>query len=357
VPLGFFSFTGLKPGIYTLGEVEPTGQEAYWYITTPLGQLQIPIVRPTVPGFKIYQDIGNMRYARVWGYKFLDEHSGTEGCPIYPDGVFDPVNEGGLPNWEIHWKLVGGVETEPPAITSVDDDQASGDQTGLYEILLLPGDYEIWESEDFLETWEATTPWKVWMTIPAHPWGPVIEKRLDFGNTHPLSDPKVPFLLQAGWNLWSSPVSVPGLTAAGLLEAIGPAGLLVTGLDEGSATYYSYMGDWAPDYDFPIVAGDGYYVYVTERVHFTLTGDLIESSQVELKAGWNIVGYNRLTTTKASALLGLVSGCNALLITALDGEEARYFSYMGGWDPAYDFSVSAGQAFFIWVDSPGVLVY
>ena len=358
IPLGYFVFTDLKPGTYTLGEVEPLGQEDYWYITTPQGQLQITISKPTVPGLKIHQDIGNMRLAKVWGYKFLDEYGGTQEDPVYPDGVFDQNNEGGLPSWPIHWKLVGGIEVDPsPVLTEVDDDQTGGDETGLYEIWLVPGDYEVWEDEEFLNTWEATTPWKVWITIPAHPWGTPVIKRIDFGNTHPLSDPKVPFVLQPGWNLWSSPVRVHGLTAGGLLEAIGPAGLLVTGLDEGSAKYYSYMADWDASYDFPIVAGDGYYIYVTERVYFTLSGDLIGPSQVELKAGWNIVGYSRLTTTKASALLDMVSGCDALLVTGLDGKDARYYSYMDGWDSAYDFTLSAGQAFFIWVDGPGTLVY
>jgi hypothetical protein len=151
---------------------------------------------------------------------------------------------------------------------------------------------------------------------------------------------------------------VEGLTAASLLKTIGPAGLLITGLNEAKAEYYSYMDGWDEElYDFPIVAGDGYYIYVTERVSFALSGDAIGPSQVELLAGWNLVGYSSLTTMKASALLGMISGGNALLMTGLDDAEARYYSYMVGWDAAYDFTLSAGKAYFVWVDSPCVLVY
>jgi hypothetical protein len=353
---GFFSFQGVKPGTYTLGEIEPVGQEDYWFMTTPKGALWIEIIDPTVPGEKIRVDLGNMRYGLVWGYKFVDEYGGTPEAPIYPNGVFD-TEESGYPDWPIHWKLVGGTEPVASPLETMDDDDMTGDvdETGEYALMLLPGDYEIWE--DVLFGWEATTPWKVWITIPAHPWGPPVIKRVDFGNTVPLSDPMVPFVLEAGWNLWSAPITVSGLTAAGLLEAIGPAGLLVTALDESKVEYYSYLSGWSSDYDFPIVAGDGYYVYVMERVSFILVGDLIGPSEVELVAGWNIVGYNSLTAVKASELLGMVTGCNALLVTGLDAAEARYYSYLSGWSSDYDFTVSPGKAYFIWVDGPGTLVY
>jgi hypothetical protein len=357
IPLGYFVFTGLKPGTYTLGEVEPLGQEDYWYITTPQGQLHITISKPTVPGTKIHQDIGNMRLAKVWGYKFVDEYGGDQANPTYPNGIFDQ-DEGGYAFWPIHWKLVGGTIISTVETIADDDETGLVDEAGMYEIWLTPGNYEIWEDEEFLNTWEATTPWKVWLTIPAHPWGSPVIKRLDFGNTLPLSDPMVPFVLDSGWNLWSLPVRVEGLTAASLLKTIGPAGLLITGLNEAKAEYYSYMDGWDEElYDFPIVAGDGYYIYVTERVSFALSGDAIGPSQVELLAGWNLVGYSSLTTMKASALLGMISGGNALLMTGLDDAEARYYSYMVGWDAAYDFTLSAGKAYFVWVDSPCVLVY
>ena len=355
--LGYFEFKGLKPGTYTLGEEEPVGQEDFWYMTTPGAQLHKTIVNPTVPGTKIHQDIGNMRLAKVWGYKFVDEYGGTQANPTYPNGIFDYPDEGGYAFWPIHWKLVGGTDVSTVS-TMEDDDQTPEDEAGMYAIWLTPGDYEIWEDKEFLNTWEATTPWKVWLTIPAHPWGEPVIKRLDFGNTLPLSDPMVPFVLDSGWNLWSSPVRVEGLTAASLLKTIGPAGLLITGLDEAKAEYYSYMDGWDETlYDFPIVAGDGYYIYVTEEVSFALSGDAIGPSQVELLAGWNLVGYSSLTTMKASALLGMISGGNALLMTGLDDAEARYYSYMAGWDAAYDFTLSAGKAYFVWVDSPCVLVY
>lgn len=355
--LGYFEFKGLKPGTYTLGEEEPIGQEAYWYMTTPGAQLHKTISNPTVPGTKIHQDIGNMRLAKVWGYKFVDEYGGDQANPAYPNGIFDYPDEGGYAFWPIHWMPVGGTQILATS-TMEDDDETLEDEAGLYEIWLTPGDYAIWEDKKFLSTWEATTPWNVTMTIPAHPWGPPVIKRLDFGNTLPLSDPMVPFVLDSGWNLWSLPVRVEGLTAASLLRTIGPAGLLITALDEARAEYYSYMAGWDEKlYDFPIVAGDGYYIYVTESVSFALSGDAIGPSQVELLAGWNLVGYSSLTTMKASALLGMISGGNALLMTGLDDEEARYFSYMAGWDAAYDFTLSAGKAYFVWVDSPCVLVY
>src|SRR3990170_3245258 len=109
-----------------LGEIEPLGWEAYWFMTTPQGKLVIVIREPTVPGEKIRIDLGNMRFGLVWGYKFVDES--------------------GYPGWPIHWKLVGGPELPPSPIATMDDDVTTGDdETGKYALMLLPGDYEILE--------------------------------------------------------------------------------------------------------------------------------------------------------------------------------------------------------------------
>jgi hypothetical protein len=344
---GWFQFTGVKPGTYALEEDFPLGQENDWFMTTDAGDLQIDFSRPLEPATDV-QDIGNMRWAKVVGYKFMDTYGGTEEDLEWPNGVMDP-DESGIPYWPIYYMPWGSCDWDV-VLTS------GYAPIGWYEITnLLPGKYVVYEDP---LGWVETTPNPVVVTIPYFPWGDPIVIRLDFGNVEPLLDPKLAFELQPGWNMWSMPLKiVPGLTAKSLLSAIGPAGLIVSKLDAAAGLYSSYISGWDDSYDFPIVPGVGYFIYAMEHASFTLEGDQAGSSQVALSTGWNLVGWNKLTTGKASDLLGMITGCNGYIVSYLDSRTGIYYSYVAGWSAEYDFTVVYGQAYFIWVDGPGALVF
>ena len=344
---GWFQFTGVKPGTYALAEDMPLGQEDDWFMTTDAGDLQIDFSRPLGPATDV-QDIGNMRWAKVVGYKFMDTYGGTDQNPEWANGVMDP-DESGIPYWPIYYRPLGGLvwsDVSTSWLTPV----------GWYEITnLLPGKYEVYENP---LGWVETTPNPVVVTIPYFPWGDPIVIRVDFGNVEPPLDPKLAFELQPGWNMWSMPLKVvPGLTAKSLLSTIGSAGLIVSKLDAATGLYASYISGWDDAYDFPIVPGEGYFVYATDHASFTIEGDQIGSSQVPLSTGWNLVGWNKLTTGKASDLLGMATGCNGYIVSYLDSRTGLYYSYAAGWSAEYDFTVVYGQAYFMWVDGPGALVF
>ncbi|HEX7391980.1 MAG TPA: hypothetical protein VF374_03410, partial [Thermoplasmata archaeon] len=80
-------------------------------------------------------------------------------------------------------------------------------------------------------------------------------------------------------------------------------------------------------------------------------------STTPLASGWNIMGYNSLEPIMASEALNLVDGTTAWMITYLDSETGKYVSFVKG-DPAkFDFVVTPGRAYFIWVEGPGSVVY
>lgn len=366
---GWFQFTGVKPGTYALAEDMPLGQEHDWFMTTDAADLGIDFSRPLVPATDV-QDIGNMRWAKVEGYKFLDTYDGPDnnqdGCPDnWPNGIFDSAvlgignkDEYGIGDWRINlamwdgssWVTVGHTWTKKGIVNPA--------LRGWYDFChLLPGQYKLWEQDRSRCGWVPTTPYEVQFVVPAHPWGNPVVIRVDFGNIMPTADPEIPFVLASGWNMWSVPFTVSGLTAKGLLNLIGSDARTVSMLDPTTATYKSYVRG-APDrYDFPILQGHGYYIYATNAVEFALVGEFVDSSQVPLVKGWNLIGFDQMQPVMASKLLTMVTGCNARTISVYDSDSGQYKSYVKGAPARYDLNVVPGVGYLLYVDGPGMLVY
>jgi protocatechuate 3,4-dioxygenase beta subunit len=340
---GYYMFPGLHPGVYWVSEIIPPT----WEATTDLP------VEVDVSGaqeeFVRQVNIGNIQYAVIWGYKFLDTYE--DSYPFWPNGLFDG-DEYGLGNWKI---TLQGRDINGNLVSMVQYTDNMGD-VGYYAFTgLLPGTY--WVNETLLWGYYATRPVANLVMVYPFPMGPVVI-RIDFGNLVPSVDPELNFVLHKGWNLWSTPLLVKGgLTAKGLLAAIGPAGVMVTKLDTASQKWVSYVFEDPDKFDFAIELGKGYYVWVSSYTVFQLRGDLVLDSTSPLSKGWNIMGYSSLEPIMASEALNMVSGTTAWMITYLDAETGKYISYVKG-DPAkFDFVVTPGRAYFIWVEGPGSMVY
>jgi hypothetical protein len=269
--------------------------------------------------------------------------------PYWPNGVFD-VDEWGIANWIItlQGRTTTGVLVDRVEYT------ADGDELGYYEFDgLLPGTYFV--NETLQWGFYATRPISNMIVVYPYPYGQVV-MRIDFGNLLPAADPDLPFLLEAGWNLWSTPMVVDGLTAKGLLEAIGPSGFVVTKYDQAQGRYITYVvGDSSAE-DFPIIAGEGYFVYALEKTSFVLRGHFEALPTHELSSGWNFIGYSQLKPIMASELLTMVDGSYGLVVTCYDRDTARYYSYVLGDGPSEDFAITQGNAYFLWVGGPSSLV-
>ncbi|MCJ7607349.1 MAG: hypothetical protein MUO94_05855 [Thermoplasmata archaeon] len=339
---GWYFFDLVQPGVYTVSEV----LQPDWKNTTPL-----PVV-VDASGMMQYFDvrvyIGNIRYALIHGYKFLDTYS--ESYPFWPNGIFDE-DEYGLGNWEI---TLEGVTTsgEPVKRVMYTDNM---ENIGYYEFAdVLPGTY--WVNETMQGGFYATkaTSYLIWVyPFPSAQ----IMIPIDFGNTIPSEDPELKFVLTAGWNLWSCPMETEGLTAMTLLDAIGPTGEVVSKLSKVDDRYYSYSPGAPERYDFPIVRGVGYFILVDADTVFTLWGLFGPADDAPLGAGWNIVGFSQLKPVMASEFLTMVEGGNAMVVSYLDTEDGRYYSFSPGAPDRYDFVVSPGRAYFVWVDADATLVF
>jgi hypothetical protein len=200
-------------------------------------------------------DIGNMRYSSIDGYKFLDAYGPDNS---WPNGVRDP-GESGLGNWHItlEGRTVKGkyvfAETWTKNFGALSD-------IGYYCFgKLLPGTY--WVNETVLTGWVPTKTSVNLIVVPAYPWGPPVRIVVDFANMLPDADPAMTFTLKRGWNLWSTPLDVPGLTAKSLLAAIGPKATVVSQLNKTSGKYDSYLSVSPIRYNFAVVLGHGYYIW------------------------------------------------------------------------------------------------
>jgi hypothetical protein len=338
---GEYAFEGLQPGKYNVTEVMP-GSE--WIATTPLPQTRDS--SGAMEQFSFVVEIGNVRFAKIWGYKFLDTYA--EDYPFWPNGIFDS-DEFGLGNWKI--TLQGWTDTG----VRVDEVRYTDNVVKIGKYCfgnILPGMY--WVNETMMFGYYATRPIANLVMVYPFPMGPVCI-RIDFGNLVPSKDPQVPFMLEKGWNLWSSPLIVNGLTAKSLLAAIGPSGKAVSKLDEAQGKYLSYVKGYSDVYDFPIVLGQGYFVFVKQKTHFSLTGDLASTSSIPVQKGWNIIGYDSLEGTTASKLVVSGIGCHVKVVTYLDAETGGYKSFAKGFPSTYDFQVTSGRAYFVFVDAAGTL--
>ncbi len=205
---GKYVFDEVQPGVYDVYEILWPD----WAPTTPM-PVHISVAGAMVY-FDIWVNIGNVRYATVFGWKFLDTYG--DYYPYWPNGLFDD-DEYGLGNWEI---TLQGWTTTGVYVDRVEYTD-NYDNIGYYEFdELLPGTY--WVNETLQYGFYATRPICTMSMIYPFPMGPV-QIRIDFGNMLPTPDPEIKFVLDAGVNLWSSPLVIAGgLSASGLATAVGP---------------------------------------------------------------------------------------------------------------------------------------
>ncbi len=309
----------MQPGAYDVYEYLIPD----WQATTPQ-PVHISVTGSMVY-FEVRVDIGNVRYATVYGYKFLDTYQ--DFYPYWPNGEFDEV-EDGLGNWEI--TLQGRTNTG----VLVDRVEYTDNyfDIGHYEFgEILPGTY--WVNETMLEHFYATRPISNMIVIYPFPYGQV-SMRIDFGNLIPELDPEMNFVLKKGVNLWSSPLEIPGgLMASDLATAIGPTALKISRYDTVTKTYRSFLpGINLPDgaYDFPILVGVGYFVVTSADTAFVLEGDLTANAVVSLAGGVNILGYTELTAMSASELAASITGAKVYKISYYDPVAKVYRSFLPG---------------------------
>jgi len=151
-----------------------------------------------------------------------------------------------------------------------------------------------------------------------------------------------------GWNLITVPVE-NDFTAETLGQSIDGCSV-VTFFDSSTQTFTTHVVD-TPHDDFPILDGVGYFVYVTTDSIFNVIGLDIETVNVPLSSGWNLIGWYHNYSTTAESVGENISGTS--VVTMFYSETQTFITHVVD-VPHDDFQVTAGMGLFIYTSEASI---
>jgi hypothetical protein len=120
--------------------------------------------------------------------------------------------------------------------------------------------------------------------------------------------------------------------------------------DPVEQSYWFYIPGY-PAFDFPLVPGCGYFVEMDASDTLSMVGLPLTGVNVDLKTGWNLIGWYHNQDTTASSLAENITGCTS--VVKWDPVEQSYWFYIPGY-PAFDFVVTQGMGLFVEVDQDSI---
>jgi hypothetical protein len=164
------------------------------------------------------------------------------------------------------------------------------------------------------------------------------------------------YTLQKGWNLFSLPVLNSSLTAK-KIAGIAGKGLQIVVTYGGGFSKPFIIGFSEDSDDFDIKPDYGYYIYLNNETTFSIYGTAPGQRNVDLKKGWNLIGWTSLNTTNASTLVHL-SGNNIKYVTMRNETTGGYQTYMVGLSSEEDnFLIEPGRGYFVYAERDFTLSY
>ncbi len=119
--------------------------------------------------------------------------------------------------------------------------------------------------------------------------------------------------------------------------------------DAVNQTYQTYIVGGPPSFDFPIKDGCGYFVDMINSDTLYVLGYPINSVNVPLKVGWNLLGWYHDYKTTASSLSENITGCTT--VSKWNATFQTYNTYIVGGPPSFDFNITCGMGLFVDVTS------
>lgn len=158
--------------------------------------------------------------------------------------------------------------------------------------------------------------------------------------------------LSEGWNYITLPLNTSYETAEEFANAIGNC----TAVSKWNTSSFSfdthYKGTDA--HNFTIDGGVGYLIYVNCTSVFTITGKLILSATMNLKAGWDSIGWHNSTKTTAENLGQSISNCTA--IACWNTTLGRFVVHFVGTNIS-NFDIEIGNGYLVYVSVSSIWEY
>lgn len=135
--------------------------------------------------------------------------------------------------------------------------------------------------------------------------------------------------MEPGWNLVSIPFQLPTNALETVLQSIADHYTVVYAYNATDGQWQSYFVG-GPDFPGKLETledGRGYWIRMDDYAVLTLVGDAVADAPVPLKRGWNLVGYNSLTSRSVEEALSSIAGRYSAL-WSYDGESSGWRRYI-----------------------------
>ncbi|HEC76484.1 MAG TPA: hypothetical protein ENI33_04410, partial [Thermoplasmatales archaeon] len=146
------------------------------------------------------------------------------------------------------------------------------------------------------------------------------------------------FILYKGWNLITLPVENE-YNASSLYQDINECSIILS-WNASIQDFIIYVP--GSPYDFAIEDGHGYFIGMKNDSIFSLAGIPIQTVNITLSIGWNMLGWFKQNETTADSLLNSIQGCNIVL--RWNASIQDFELYVPG---ANDFVITRGDGFLI----------
>jgi hypothetical protein len=174
--------------------------------------------------------------------------------------------------------------------------------------------------------------------IPFYPNGTIMPEITD---TFSLNNYRIN--LEVGWNLLT--ISIENYRMASQIAGNISGCLSISGWDAINQTYKTYIVGGPPSFDFLLEDGLGYFVDVTNSCFFNYSGMPIENVSIQLKIGWNLIGWYHDYNTLASSISENISGC--ISVSSWDSINQTYKTFIVGGPPSFDFIINQNMGLFV----------
>jgi hypothetical protein len=166
--------------------------------------------------------------------------------------------------------------------------------------------------------------------------------------------------LHTGWNLISTPLIPEDTGTASVLSPIGGNYDIVWEYNASDTT--DHWKKYDPSAPFgndltDIEPGKGYWILMTSDDTLPITGTVPESTDINLKTGWNLIGYNSLDSQPITGALSSISG-NYDIVWEYDASDAT--DHWKKYDPSAPFGndltdMEPGKGYWMMMNSDDTL--
>lgn len=174
----------------------------------------------------------------------------------------------------------------------------------------------------------------------------------------PNKENEISIPLKEGWNLISVPVEIDNRSIGELLGSINGKYTKIATWNSSKQKYeYYYPKNDSPNDFNRLTNSQGYWIYITEDCTLKLSGSVITDQNIQLKKGWNLIGFNLSTSEKISTTLNVTPSDGINIIWCYGAEEGwKFYDPWNRWNSEVSMFIP-GTGMFVYADKDCTLSF